>query len=52
MAKMTTEQMQGDLSAIKNIAGFQELLNSETDDGRYKILSQLLSDEFGKLKKP
>jgi len=52
MAKMTQEQMQADWTATKNIVGFQELLNGETDDGRYRILSQLLSDEFGKFKKP
>ena len=52
MAKMTQEQMQADWIATKNIAGFQELLNGETDDGRYRILSQLLSEEFGKFKKP
>jgi hypothetical protein len=52
MAKKTQEQMQADWTATKNIVGFQEMLNGETDDGRYKILSQLLSDEFGKFKKP
>ncbi len=44
--------MRADWTATKNIAGFQEMLNGETDDGRYKILSQLLSDEFGKFKNP
>lgn len=52
MTKKTQEQMQADWTATKNIAGFQGLLNGETDDGRYKILSQLLSDEFGKFEKP
>jgi hypothetical protein len=52
MAKMTQEQMQADWTATRNIVGFQELLNGETDDGRYRILSQLLSEEFGKFKKP
>jgi len=52
MAKMTQEQIQADWTATKNIDGFQELLNGETDDGRYRILSQLLSEEFGKLEKP
>jgi hypothetical protein len=52
MTKMTQEQMQTDWTATKNIVRFQELLNSETDDGRYRILSQLLVEEFGKFKKP
>ena len=52
MAKMTQEQMQADWSATKNIVGFQDLLNGETDDGRYSILSQLLAEEFKKFKKP
>jgi hypothetical protein len=52
MAKMTQEQMQADWTTTKNIVGFQELLNGETDDGRYNILSQLLSDEFRKFKRP
>lgn len=52
MSKLTQEQMQADWKATKNIADFQELLNGETDGGRYRILSRLLSDEFEKLKKP
>ena len=52
MTKTTQEQMQADWAATKNIAGFQELLKNETDDGRYSILSQLLSDECQKFKKP
>jgi len=52
MTKPTQEQMQADWIATKNIVGFQELLSGETDEGRYRILSQLLSDEFEKFKKP
>ena len=52
MAKMTQEQKQADWTATKNIVGFQELLNGETDDGKYSILTQLLAEEFGKFKKP
>jgi hypothetical protein len=52
MAKMTQEQMQADWTTTKNIVGFQELLDGETDEGRYSILSQLLADEFKKFKKP
>jgi len=52
MTKLTQEQVQADWIATKNIAEFQQLLNCEMDDGRYTILSQLLSDEFEKFKKP
>jgi hypothetical protein len=50
MAKMTQEELQADWTATKNIVRFQELLNGETDDGRYEILAQLLANEFKKLK--
>lgn len=50
MTKKTREQMQAEWIATKNIVGFQELLKSETDDGKYNILSQLLSEEFAKFK--
>ena len=52
MEKMTQERMHADWTATKNIVRFQELLNGETDEGRYRILSQLLSDEFETFKKP
>jgi hypothetical protein len=52
MAKPTQEQIQAHWIATKNIAEFQELLNGERDEGRYRILSQLLSDEFEKFKNP
>ena len=51
MTKMTREELQADWTATKNIVRFQELLNDETDDGRYEILAQLLADEFEKFKK-
>ena len=44
MTKMTQGHDKADT------AGFQELLNGETDDGRHSILSQLLSDEFNRFK--
>lgn len=50
MTKMTLKEQQVDWIATKNTARFQELLNDETDDGRYRILSQLLAEEFGKIK--
>ena len=51
MTKMTREELQADWTATKNIVRFQELLNGETDDGRYEILAQLLADEFEKFEK-
>ena len=52
MVIMTQEQMQADWFATKNIVRFQELLNGETDDGKYRILAQLLADEFEKFNPP
>jgi hypothetical protein len=52
MAKMTQEQMQADWTATKNIVGIQALLDGETDDGRYSILSQLIAEEFKQFKEP
>jgi len=50
MAKMTKEQMLADWTTTKDIVCFQELLKEETDEGRYAILSQLLSEEFEQFK--
>ena len=52
MIKTALEELQADWTATKNIVRFQELLNGETDDGRYEILAQLLADGFEKFKKP
>jgi hypothetical protein len=49
MAQSTQEQRRARWATTRNIVGFQELLNGETDDGRYSILSHLLAEE---LKKP
>lgn len=37
--------------AAQDIGRFQELLNAETDDGKYRILAQLLSHEMEQLQK-
>lgn len=37
--------------AAQDIGRFQELLNAETDDGKYRILAQLLSYEMEQLQK-
>jgi hypothetical protein len=52
MTKMTQEKMEADWIATKNIVRFQKLLKSETDDARYRILSQLLAEEFRKFNEP
>jgi len=51
MMKMTQEERRAEWAAPLDVVRFQEKLNAETDDGRYKILKQLLADEFGKFKK-
>lgn len=37
--------------ASQDIGCFQQLLNKETEDGKYKLLAQLLSHELEPLKK-
>ena len=36
--------------ASQDIGRFQQLLNTETEDGKYKLLAQLLSHELEQLK--
>jgi len=47
---MIKEQRWADWVATQSIDHFQERLNAETEDGKYKILALLLSDELEKLK--
>ena len=51
MMKMIPEERRADWAAPQDGVRFQEKLNAATDDGRYKILGQLLADEFRKFKK-
>jgi hypothetical protein len=51
MTDKIKELMWADWVAAQSIGHFQERLNAETEDGKYKILAQLLSSELGKLKK-
>jgi hypothetical protein len=51
MMKTTQEEQRADGAATQDILRFQKKLNAETDDGRHKILAQLLADEFRKFKK-
>jgi len=52
MPKMSQEQMEADWLATRNIAGLQEQRNAETDEGKSRILTQLLAAEFAKLRMP
>ena len=51
MMEMTREERRADWVVTQNIARFQERLNAETDEGKYKILALLLADEFRKFEK-
>jgi hypothetical protein len=51
MMKMPQDKLRTDWVDTQNIVRFQERLNAATEDGRYKILAQLLTDEFRKFKK-
>jgi hypothetical protein len=52
MIRRTQRQLHADRIASGDIVRFQDLLNAETDDGKYEILQQLLADEFGKFGTP
>jgi len=51
MIEKTKEQVWSDWVGTQGVDHFQERLNAETEDGRYKILALLLSSELEKLKK-
>jgi hypothetical protein len=51
MMKIISGERRSGWAALQDSVRFQEKLNTETDAGRYKILRQLLADEFGKFKK-
>ena len=50
MMKMSLEELQAHWVAAQNIDRFQDLLDAETEDGKYKILARLLSLELEKMK--
>jgi hypothetical protein len=50
MPKMTDEKLKSDWIATKNIVRFQDMLKTETEEGKCKILSQLLEKEFRQFK--
>ena len=47
MDHKTKEDLRTDWIIAQNILRFQELLKQETEEGRCRILANLLADEFG-----
>jgi hypothetical protein len=50
MTEKTKEQIWAEWVATQDIGHFQERLNAETEDGKHKILAQLLSSELYKIR--
>jgi hypothetical protein len=50
MMNKTKEQLWADWVATQTVDHFQETLNAATEDGKYKILAQLLSSELYKIR--
>lgn len=48
---MKMPQQRPDRSDTQNTVRFLDILNAETEAGKYKILAQLLTNEFETLKK-
>ncbi|MGZ5921959.1 MAG: hypothetical protein ACXWLJ_11120 [Rhizomicrobium sp.] len=48
---MTEEQRQFGLALTQDFSQFQEKLNAETEEGKYRILATLLADQFRSLEK-
>ena len=46
----TNNQIWADWVATQTVDHFQETLSAATEDGKYKILAQLLSSELERLK--
>ena len=51
MTEKVKEKAWSDWVATRGVEHFQERLDAETEDGKYKILAQLLAGELEKLKK-
>ncbi|HEX4027325.1 MAG TPA: hypothetical protein VHX18_06860 [Rhizomicrobium sp.] len=51
MLEKTKEQMWAGWLAKESAGNFQEMLNAQTEDSKYQILAQLLSQELGQLRK-
>ncbi|HWX89053.1 MAG TPA: hypothetical protein VNY75_02020 [Rhizomicrobium sp.] len=51
MMKMPRQELRPDRPDTQNTARFLDILNAETEAGKYKILAQLLTNEFKPFKK-
>jgi hypothetical protein len=51
MMKMPQQELKPDRLDTQNTVRFLDILNAETEDGKYKILTQLLANEFEPFKK-
>ncbi len=51
MKRKSRDELRADWIAAQNITRFQNLLKSETDESRYRILEGLLADEFQKFRR-
>ena len=51
MSEKSKEQIWAEWVARQRGGNFQEMLNAQTEDGKYQILAQLLSKELAPLKK-
>jgi len=52
MSEKTKEQIWAEWVAKQHGGNFQEMLNAQTEVGKYQILAQLLSKELAQNKKP
>lgn len=50
MMNKTKEQIWADWVATQTVDHFQETLSAATEDGKYKILGRLLSNELYKIR--
>ena len=50
MTEKTKDQLWADWVATQDMDRLQERLNAETEDGKFKILAQLLSRELENIK--
>jgi len=51
MMKMPQQELRPDWLDTQNLTRFLDILNAETEDGKYEILTQLLANEFETPKK-
>jgi len=51
MQEKTQEQVWADWVATQRGGNFPEMLDAQTEDAKYQILAQLLSEELGNMRK-